>query len=186
MIPILQKIVDSIKIKLSPSFLNRNNSPSNKVRQIIDTQNHTGDIVAGDKITNNYINKIIRSKFPKELMFYVEKEIDFENPQPVAFKDNGVEINFLISKIYQKENKHYITLIFDLKDEITKNLWKSQTSEVEVIENNLEMVKTDRFELYFYISKTILNKAKVFLGVKTVPTRLVFTNNLVIGNAIKF
>lgn len=167
--------------------LRENKQPNKSTFVKQNMQNSPGGVQVGRDLTQNfYSDEKIRKKLPDDLDIYVTDDIDFKAPKTVVVDSEKAKIEFKITKIYEKDSKFYITFFVNIDNKITNSAWLSQTSEAEITNDTLATVKTDMFELYFYVLNTELNKAKVALGAKIVPTGWIFYNIRIQGNAIKF
>lgn len=139
-----------------------------------------------DTFIHNSPNKKIVADFPQDLDFFSHDIVRFNSGTSFFFDSENIKTDIKITRIYEKDKKFFIYILFNVTDKKNHVDWINQEAEVELFERNLVTGKTDKLDFYFYIAKTLLGHAEIYIGIKEVKRRFIFKNLIIKGKAFNF
>ena len=139
-----------------------------------------------DEAIHEHPPKKVKELFPKDLDFFAHRIVRFNSGTKFSFDDDTIKSDIQLTQIYQKNDKFYITFVFEVKDKENNMEWLDQSGEVELAAGNMVVGKTDRLNFYFYVKKTFLGNAELDIGIKKIQRGVVFQNFTIKGNTFNF
>ena len=139
-----------------------------------------------DTVAHNIPNKRIAADFPKDLTFFSHDIVRFNSGTSFFFDSKDIKTDIKVTRIYEKDRKFFIYILFNVTDKKNNVDWINQEVKVELLEHNLVTGKTDKLDFYFYVAKTLLGHADIYIGIKQVKRGVILKNFIIKGKVFNF